>query len=40
MWRLVLDAGMDFNTVFHQMSPNEIGEANAALDLYIETIKG
>lgn len=36
MWRLVLDAKMDYNAVFHQMSPNEINEANAALDIYIE----
>ena len=36
MWRLVLDAKMDYNTVFNQMSPNEINEANAALDIYIE----
>lgn len=39
MWRLVLDAKMDFNTVFHQMLPSEIDEANAALDLYIEAQK-
>lgn len=30
---------MDFNTVFHQMTPNEIHEANAAFDLYIEALK-
>lgn len=36
MWRLVLDAKMDYNTVFYQMLPNEINEANAALDIYIE----
>lgn len=36
MWRLVLDAKMDYNTVFHQMLPSEINEANAALDIYIE----
>lgn len=34
-----MDAGMDYNTVFWQMSPNEIHEANAALDLYIKAIK-
>ncbi|WP_302326285.1 hypothetical protein [Enterocloster lavalensis] len=34
-WRLVLDAGMDFNTVFYQMSPAEVVEANAAFDLLI-----
>lgn len=38
MWRLVLDAKMDYNTVFHQMLPSEIDEANAALDLYIEEV--
>lgn len=33
MWRLVLsDVGLDYNTVFHQMLPSEIAEANAALD--------
>lgn len=32
-WRLVLsDVGLDYNTVFHQMLPSEIEEANAALD--------
>lgn len=36
MWRLVLDAKMDYNTVFHQMLPSEIDEANAALDIYID----
>ena len=39
MWRLVFDGKMDYNTVFHQMLPSEINEANAALDIYIETIK-
>lgn len=39
MWRLVLDAGMNYNTVFNQMDPNEIAEANAALDLYIKARK-
>lgn len=39
MWRLVLDAKMDYNTVFHQMLPSEIDEANAALDLYIAQMK-
>lgn len=39
MWRLVLDAKMDYNTVFHQMLPSEIDEANVALDLYIEAMK-
>lgn len=35
-WRLVLDAGMDYNTVFNQMSPLEVAEANAAYDLLLE----
>lgn len=35
----MLDAGLDFNTVFHQMTPNEIYEANAAFDLYIAARK-
>ena len=39
MWRLVIDAKMDYNTVFHQMLPSEIDEANAALDLYIAEMK-
>ena len=39
MWRLVLDAKMDYNTVFHQMLPSEINEANAALDIYIENMR-
>ena len=39
MWRLVLDAKLDYNTVFHQMLPSEIDEANAALDLYIDLVK-
>lgn len=32
----MLDAGMDFNTVFYQMSPAEVVEANAAFDVLIE----
>jgi len=39
MWRLVLDGKLDYNTVFHQMLPSEIDEANAALDLYIAAMK-
>ena len=35
----MLDAKMDYNTVFHQMLPSEIDEANAAFDLYIEATK-
>lgn len=38
-WRLVLDAGMGYNTVFNQMSPMEIAEANAAYDLLLEARK-
>lgn len=37
LWRLVLsDGGFDFNTVFHQMTLDEIDEANVALDFYIK----
>lgn len=40
MWRLVLsDCGMDYNTVFNQMTMGEVREANAALDLKIEAEK-
>lgn len=39
MWRLVLDANLDFNTVFHQMEPSEIAEANAAYDLYLAAVR-
>lgn len=39
-WRLVLDAGLDYNTVFNQMLPDEIAEANAAFDLLIKAKKG
>ena len=40
MWRLVLsDGGLDYNTVFHQMTRDEVDEANAALDLLIEKQK-
>ena len=30
-----LDGKLDYNTVFHQMLPSEIDEANEALDIYI-----
>lgn len=30
------DGGLDYNTVFHQMTMDEIDEANAALDMLIE----
>lgn len=37
LWRLVLsDMNLDYNTVFNQMTPKEIDEANMALDIYIE----
>ncbi len=40
MWRLVLsDCGLDYNTVFHQMTLGEVREANAALDIKIEMEK-
>lgn len=39
MWRLVLDAGLDYDTVFHQMSQDELDEANAAFDYYCELIE-
>lgn len=40
MWRLIFsDGGFDYNTVFHQMTMDEVEEANAALDLYNEQIK-
>lgn len=35
----MLDAGMDYNTVFHQMLPDEILEANAAYDLLLKARK-
>lgn len=39
LYRLVLsDCGFDYNTVFHQMTMDEVEEANAALDLYYEKI--
>ncbi|WOC33057.1 MULTISPECIES: hypothetical protein [Caproicibacterium] len=31
-WRLIFDGGLDYNTVWNQMTPAEIDEANAALD--------
>lgn len=39
LWRLVLDAGIDYNTVFHQMTEEEALEANIALDMYIKMMK-
>lgn len=40
MWRLVFsDGGFDYKTVFHEMTQDEIDEANAALDMYIKALK-
>jgi hypothetical protein len=39
MWRLVLEGHLDYNTVFHQMLPCEIDEANAAFDRLIAARK-
>lgn len=37
MYRLVFsDGGFDYNTVFHQMTMDEVEEANAALDIVIK----
>ena len=36
MWRLIFDGGLSYNTVWTQMTPVEVGEANAALDYYIQ----
>lgn len=33
---MLSDTGFDFNTVFHQMTMDEVEEANAALDIMIE----
>lgn len=30
---------MSYNTVFNQMTPNEVSEANCALDHYISLMK-
>lgn len=39
LWRLVLDGKLPFDTVFYDMSLNQVYEANAALDLYIKLQK-
>lgn len=40
LWRLVLsEAGFDYETVFHNMTRDEILEANVALDLQAEAIE-
>lgn len=33
------NCGLDYNTVFHQMTLSEVREANAALDIKIEMEK-
>ncbi len=40
-WRLIFSdiSNLDYNTVFHQMTPEEIEEANTALDIIISEIK-
>lgn len=39
-WRLVLsDGGFDYNTVFHQMTEEEVDLANIALDIAIAQSK-
>jgi len=35
-WRLIFDGGIDYNTVWNQMTPAEVDEANAALDYMCE----
>ena len=35
----MLDGGLDFDTVFYQMTPNQVSEANFALDYYISLMK-
>lgn len=35
LWRLVF-SGINYNAVFYQMTPNQIEEANAALDIKIK----
>ena len=40
MYRLVLsESGFDYNTVFYQMTPQEIAKATIALDMKIEAEK-
>lgn len=36
---MLSEISIDYNTAFHQMTPNEIAEANAALDLQEEAMK-
>lgn len=39
-WRLILsDSKFDYNTVFYQMTPQQIAEANIALDIYEEEMR-
>lgn len=36
---MLSDGGFDYNTVFHQMTPDQISEANLALDEMIAAQK-
>ena len=36
---LFSDGHFDYNTVMHKMTPQEIQEANIALDIYTEQLK-
>jgi hypothetical protein len=36
---ILSDAHFDYNTVFNQMTPEEIEEANIALDIYADQLK-
>ena len=39
-WRLILsDCHFDYNTVFFQMTPQQIEEANIAIDIYQEELQ-
>lgn len=40
-WRLIFSdmSNLDYNTVFHQMTPQEIEEANAALDIIAAEVR-
>ena len=36
---MLSDGGLDYNTVFNQMTPDQVSEANLALDKMIEMQK-
>lgn len=38
-WALVFGAGMSYHEVFHEMTPDEIGEACAAYNLYSKRLE-